>query len=126
MTLERVEVCRPAPAERHQPVVELAQRFRDQSIETALCIHSGLHKSGITQHAEVLRNGWLRHLQLPLDFSNRLFRGDQQPQDGAAVGLGNDVEDGRHAVYIRLKEYTCQGIYEGVAAAVLVDRGPGA
>jgi hypothetical protein len=38
------------------------------------------------------------------------LRRGQEAQDRAAVGLGDDVEDGFHGSYIPYTEYTCQGM----------------
>jgi hypothetical protein len=47
-----------------------------------------------------------------------LFR-DEEAEDGAAVGLGDDLEGGFHGSYILLQAYTCQGIYYPVQARLV-------
>lgn len=73
MPLKRIQVSRPQTAELGQPVVDFAEGFCFQSIEPPLCIHSGFHKTGIAQHAQVFGHRRLRHSKLALDLSYRLF-----------------------------------------------------
>jgi len=54
VAFERVDVSRPEPAERRQPGIEFLQGFRFQPIETALCVHGGLHETGLAQHPQML------------------------------------------------------------------------
>ena len=73
MPFERIQVSRPEPPELSEPGVQLLKRLGVQSIETTLCVHRSLHETGLAQDAQMLRYGRLRHLELPLDFSHRLF-----------------------------------------------------
>ena len=107
---ERIDVDGPEPAERSQPGLDLLKRLGPQPVETPLCVPRGLHEAGLAQHPQVLRHGRLRHPELALDLSDRLFGRDQEAQDGAAVRLGDDFEDGFHPLDIRRKVYACQGI----------------
>jgi len=54
VAFERIDVRGPEPAERRQPGIELLQGFRFQPIETALCVHGGLHETGLAQHPQML------------------------------------------------------------------------
>ena len=110
MALERIDVTGPDAAERREPGLELLQRLGPQAIETPLRVHRGFDEAGVAQHAQVLRHGRLRHAQSPLDVSDRLLGGEQQGENGAAVRLRDDGEDGLHDKDIRLMAYTCQGI----------------
>jgi len=112
VAFESIDVDGPEAAERRQPGIQLTQWFRLQPVEAALCVHGGLHEAGIAQHAQVLGHGRLGQTQLALDLSHRLFRGEQQAQDGAAVGFGNDFEQRFHPLYILFSVYACQGMYE--------------
>ena len=100
----------PEPAERRQPGFHLLKGFRFQSVETALCVHRGFHKTGLAQHAQVLGHGRLRHAKLTLDLSHRLLGRDQQAQYRAAVRLRYDFENRCHFLCIPCRAYTCQGI----------------
>src|SRR5215471_14165554 len=111
MPFERVDVGRPEPAERRQPRIELLKRLRLQAVKTALCIHGGLHETGLPQYPKVLRDGRLRQTQLALDLADRLLRRDQEAQYRAAVRLGDDVENGFHGPNMLYSEYACQGIF---------------
>ena len=73
MALERIQVSRPELTERSQPGIQLLKGFWFQPVETALCVHRGLHETGVAQHAQVFGHRRLRHTELTLDFSNRLF-----------------------------------------------------
>ena len=126
VAFERIDVRGPEPPELIQPGIDLLERLRPQPVEAALCIHRGFHEPGLAQHAQVLGHGRLRHPQLTLDLADRLLRGDQQAQDRAAVRLGDDFENGFHALYIPHTEYACQGIYEdGMIAHVTSTNHPG-
>jgi hypothetical protein len=54
MTLEGIEVSGPELTEGRQPGVNLLKRFRPQAVETALCIHRGLHETGVSKNAQML------------------------------------------------------------------------
>ena len=110
VAFESVHVSGPEAAELGQPGIHFLKGPRFQPVETALCVHGGFHETGVAQHPQVLRDGRLRHAKLTLDLSHRLLGRDQQAQDGAAVGLGNDFEYGFHVLYILHIAYTCQGI----------------
>jgi hypothetical protein len=111
VTFQSIDVRRPEPAELSQPGIDLAKWFRLQPVETALCVHRGLHETGIAQHPQMLGHGRLRHTKLTLDLSHRLLRRDQKTQYRAAVRLRNDFES-FHFLDILQRAYTCQGIYE--------------
>ena len=98
VTLERVDVSGPEPAKRRQPGLHLLKWLRFQPVETTLGVHRGFDETGLSQHAQVLRHGRLRHSQPTLDLSDRLLGYDQQAQDRAAVRLGDDFEDGLHTL----------------------------
>src|SRR5204862_749524 len=130
VALERIDTLGPEPAELIQPVINLLEWLWLQSIETALCVHRGFDETGVAQHAQVLGHGRLRHPQPALDLSHRLLGQDQEAQDRAAVRLRDDGERRFHALSIRHRAYTCQGIYRGPGlasffAVLLVQRGPG-
>ena len=93
---ERIDVRGPELPERRQPGIQLLKWFRRQPVKAALSVDGGFHEAGLAQHAEVLRDRRLRHPQLPLDFSDRLLRRDQEAEDRAAVRLRDDLEDGFH------------------------------
>src|SRR6476660_1721202 len=101
----------PEPAELRQPDIQLVKWSGFESVKTALCIHGGLHETGLAQHAQVFGHGRLRHAELAFDLSHRLLRRDQEAQYRAAVRLRNDFEYGFHFFYILKMEYTCQGIF---------------
>ena len=111
MPLQRIEVSGPKPPKRRQPVIDFSKRFRLQPVHTALRVDRGFHDPGLAQHAQVLRHHRLRHSQPAFDFADRLFRRDQEAQNGATVRLRDEFKDGRHAACIPNTVYTCQGIY---------------
>ncbi len=111
VAFESIDVSGPEAAELGQPGIDLLKWFWLQAVETALCIHRGLHETGIAQHAQVLGHGRLRHTQPALNLSHRLLGRDQEAQYRAAVRLSNDFEDRFHSSCIPTIAYTCQGIY---------------
>ncbi len=74
VAFQSIRVSRPEPAERSQPRIQLLKWFRFQPVETALCVHLRFHKTGLTQHAQMLRHSRLRHTKPLLDLAHRLFR----------------------------------------------------
>ncbi len=70
MAFERIYVRGPEPAEGSQPGIHFLKGFRFQPVETPLCVHLGLHETGLAQHPQVLGHGRLRHVKLALDLSN--------------------------------------------------------
>ena len=73
VAFESIHVSRPEAAELSEPRIQLAKRFRFQPVEPALCVHRGFHETRLTQHAQVLGHGGLRHAKLTLDLSHRLL-----------------------------------------------------
>ena len=96
MAFERVEVRGPDLPERRQPGVDFLQWSGCQSIETPLRIDGGFDEAGFTQHAQMLGHGRLCYPELALDGADRLFGRDEQAQNRAPVGFGNDLENGWH------------------------------
>src|SRR5882762_8279912 len=101
----------PEPTERSEPGIHLLEWFWLQSVETALCVHRGLHETGLAQYSQVLGHGRLRHAKPTLDLSHGLLGRDQEAQYRAAVRLRNDCERRFHSVDILHRAYACQGIY---------------
>ncbi len=73
VAFESIYVSGPEAAELSQPDIQLLQWFRFESVETALCVHPGFHKTGLAQDAQVLGDGGLGHTQLTLDLTHRLL-----------------------------------------------------
>src|SRR4051794_40999966 len=119
VTLESVHVGGPEPAELGQPDIHLLKWFRFKAVQAALCVHGGLHETSVPQHTKVLRDGRLRHTKLTLDLANGLSGGAEKAEYGAAVRLGDDFENGFHALNIRDGVYTCQGIFAKMRKQVL-------
>jgi len=73
VAFESINVDGPESTELSQPGIHLLKWFRPQAVETALCVHRGLHETGVAQHAQMLGYGRLRHAKLALDLSHRLL-----------------------------------------------------
>ena len=108
--LKGIDVRGPETPELGQPHIDLLERFRPEPVKTALGVHCGFNEAGVAQHAQVLGHGRLGHTEPALDFPHGLVGRDEETEDGAAIGLGNDFEYGFHSSYIPQQEYTCQGI----------------
>src|SRR3989441_5167050 len=54
VAFESIYVSGPEPTERSQPGSDLLKWFWLQPVEAALCVHRGLHETGLAQHAQVL------------------------------------------------------------------------
>ncbi|HLI85317.1 MAG TPA: hypothetical protein VKV17_15470 [Bryobacteraceae bacterium] len=61
----------PEPPERRQPGIHFLERFRFQSVQTALRVHRGLHETGLAQHSQMFGHRRLGHSKLALNLSNR-------------------------------------------------------
>src|SRR5262245_22035315 len=98
MLLEGVDMPRPKAAEWSQPGFYFLQSLRLEAVMPALGIDLCLHETGLTKHAQMLRDGRLRHSKLTLDFTDRPLRERQQAQDRAPVWFSKDFESRGHAV----------------------------
>jgi hypothetical protein len=54
VALKSIEVSGPEPTKRSQPGIDLLKGLGLEAVETALCIHCGLHETGISQYSQVL------------------------------------------------------------------------
>ncbi len=73
VAFESIDVSGPEAAELSQPCIYLLKWFRPKPVEPALRIHSRLDETSVAQHPQVLGHGRLRHTELALDLSHRLF-----------------------------------------------------
>ena len=112
MAFESIDVRRPEATELSEPGVELLEWSRLQPIEPALSVYSRFDETGVSQDAKVLGDGRLGHPELTLDVADGLFGGEQEAENRAAIGLGDDLECGFHASCIPHYVYTCQGIFK--------------
>lgn len=112
VTLERIKMGPPELAERLKPVVQFPQALGLEAVDPPLRVHRGLDHPGLPENAEVLGDRGLGHVEAAFDFPYGLVGGDQEAEDGPAIGLGHEIERGVHGSNIRLSVYTCQGIYE--------------
>ena len=78
VAFESIHMSGPEPAKRSQPVIDLLKRLRFEAVDTALRIHRGFDETRVTQHAQVLRHGGLRHTKLTLDLSDGLLTRHQK------------------------------------------------
>jgi hypothetical protein len=49
VAFESIHVIGPEPTEPSQPGIQLLKRFWFQPVETALCVHGGLHETGFAR-----------------------------------------------------------------------------
>lgn len=92
VAFQSIHVSRPEPPELGQPGIDFLKRARFQPVETALCVHDGLHETSFPQHSQMFRYGRLRHAKLALNLSDRLLRRDEKAQDRPPVRFRNDFE----------------------------------
>ena len=88
--------------------VDLLQWLWPDLINASLRVDARFDESGLAQHAQVLRDRGLRHLQHLFELTDRAFRCGQEREDGAPVGLCDDAERRFHGAYIREREYKSQ------------------
>jgi hypothetical protein len=117
VALEGIDVSGPEAAERGQPGFDFVERFGFKTVEAALRGDGGFHETGVAQDAQVLGNGGLGHAELALDLSDGLLGGEQEAENGAAIGLGDDLEGRFHGYCILHGAYTCQGILGAMVGA---------
>jgi len=110
VVLKRIDVPGPEAAEGSQPGIDLLEGLGTEAVEAALRVDGGFDEAGLAEHAQVLGDGGLGHAKPALDFADGLMGGEQEAEDGAAVGFGDDLEGGFHTPYIPQSVYTCQGI----------------
>jgi hypothetical protein len=96
VAFEHVEALAPQRAVGRQPVVDFAQWVEPQPVYATLGIHAGLDEAGLTQHAQVLRDGRLAHRQQLDELSHGSCAAAEEVEDAASVGLGEDLEGCRH------------------------------
>jgi hypothetical protein len=111
MAFESIDVDRPEATELGEPGVELLKRSGLQAIEAALRVDSRFDEAGVAKDAEVLGDGRLGHMELPLDLADGLLVESEKAEDRTAVGLGDDLEGVFHGLYMPYHVYTCQGIF---------------
>ena len=97
MPFEIVETRRPLRAVRREPVVDRPQRLRPHPVQPALGVGAHVDQAGVTQDPEVARDRRLAHRELPHEVSDRALALEQEIEDAATVGLGDDLERGNHA-----------------------------
>jgi len=90
--------------------IHLLKWFRHQPVETVLCVHRGFHETGISQHAQVLGHGRLRHAKLssisPTDCSDETSRLKIARRLGSAMIPNTDSMSSIYATgHIRVKVY---------------------
>lgn len=110
MAFQGVDVGRPETSELLDPVVEFLEWFGPQAVQATLGVHGGFDKTSVAQDAKMLGDTRLGDTEVALELSDRLLRRAEKGEDGAAIGLCDDLKDGGHVSYIRLFAYTCQGI----------------
>jgi hypothetical protein len=120
MAFESVDMSRPEAAKLREPGVKLLKWSGLQPIQAALRVNGGFDEACVFEDTKVLGDGGLGHAKLALDIADGLLGGSEKAEDGAAIGLGDDVESGLHGSFILFHVYTCQGIFkrkfEGVFA----------
>jgi hypothetical protein len=94
MVFESVEVRRPEPAVRRQPVVELRKWLRPDPVKPALCIDAGFHQPRVLEDAEVLGDAGLADLKAIHDLADRPLAVSEQIEDRQPSRLGQDLERG--------------------------------
>src|SRR6185369_491455 len=109
MAFERVDVTRPEPAERDEPVIQLHERLGSQPVDTALGIDADVDEARLPQHAEMLRDRRLRHVEPALELADGPLGGGEQREHGAAIWFRQNREGRFHAVYIPIRVYARQG-----------------
>ena len=115
VSFEGIHVGSPELTEWGEPGIDLLQRRRFQAVEPALRVNGGLNEASLAQHAQVLGDCGLRHAEAALDLAHRLLGRNKQAEDGSAVRLRDDFEDGFHSMNIRQCVYACKGICAGDA-----------
>src|SRR6185503_1166571 len=96
VSLQRIQVPGPEAPEGSEPCVEFHERLRSQAVKAALRLDAGFHESRLPQHAQVLGHGWLRQTKLAFELSHGALGGEQEAENGPAVGLRDDLERRLH------------------------------
>jgi hypothetical protein len=91
MVFESVEVRRPEPAVRRQPVVELRKGLWPDPVEPALRVGAGLNEPRVFEDAEVLGDAGLADLKAIHDLAYRPLAVSEQIEDRHPPRLGQDL-----------------------------------
>ena len=117
MPPERSELATPELAVWLEPAVDVGERLGAQAVYPALRVDADFDESHIAQHAQVLRNGGLAHVERIHELADGALLLSQQVEQAPAIRLGDDLEDGgSHASNMPSQLYACQGIYTTKAA----------
>jgi len=100
MAFESIDVHRPEATELFEPGVELLKWSRFQPVEAALRVDCRFDEAGVAKDAEVLGDGRLGHMELPLDLTDGMLVESEKAEDRTAVGLGDDLEGIFHGPYM--------------------------
>ena len=112
VTLKGVDAGGPETAEGVEPGVDFLEGLGAETVQSALSVDGGFDEARFTKDAQMLGDGGLGHLQLPLEVAHGLLGSGEEAEDGAPMGLGDDFEDRVHLLYIPLFVYTRQDIYK--------------
>jgi hypothetical protein len=94
MGFEAVEMCRPEPAVRVEPLIERLERSRADSIQAPLGFGPDFDQSGVLEHAQVLRHGRLAQVEAIDQITDRPLSIPEQVKDFPAAGLAQYVQRG--------------------------------
>lgn len=98
MAFERVNAFGPEASERDEPGVEFLKRLGLDAVEAPLRVHGRFDESCVAEHAQMLGDCGLRETQRLLEFTDGVFGVDEQSENGAPRGFGEDVEGGLHTL----------------------------
>src|SRR5262245_51348336 len=82
----------PVPLERPGPVVQRLNPGCIRSVQHVPSLASHLHQAHVAKHAQVLRHGWLGHLQQSNELTDRALLGGKKLEDRPSLRLRDRVE----------------------------------
>ena len=94
VALQRGEPAAPELPVWREPRVDLGERLGTQPVNASLRVDACLDETGIPQHAQVLRDSWLVHIQRFHQLADREVLLAQEVEDATATGFGEDLEEG--------------------------------
>jgi hypothetical protein len=108
VSLEALQTLAPEPPIRLDPRIDLLEPLRTKSVHASLGIDADVDETCLTQHPEVLRDGWLAHREPVHELTHRSLAVSQEVEDATAGRFGEELEGGDHLPSMPLWLYACQ------------------
>ena len=110
MSFEPIEPVHPALPVRLQPRIDFFERLRAEPVDPTLGVRPDVDQPGFPEHPEMLRDRRLAHPEPVDQLPYRAVAIEEEIQDAAPVGFGQEFEGGDHGLSMPDGLYACQDI----------------